>query len=71
MGHLRTKRLKVCVATGKEHPSDCVEKHRRVLLVDKERSEGLFGADDAAHSGEEAVTFHIRHIPSLVIWSNL
>ena len=70
MGHLRTKRLEVCVAAGKEHSSDCIEKHRRVLLVDEERSEGLFGADYAAHPGEEAVPFHIRHIPR-VVRSNL
>ena len=50
MSHLRTKRLKVCVATGEEHASDRVQEDRGVLLVDEERSEGLLGADDAAHS---------------------
>ena len=70
MGHLRTKGLEVCVAAGKEHSSDCIEKHRRVLLVDEERSEGLFGTDYAAHPGEEAVPFHLRHIPR-VVRSNL
>ena len=70
MGHLRTKGLEVCVTAGKEHSSDCIEKHRRVLLVDEERSESLFRADNAAHSGEEAVPFHICHIPR-VVWSNL
>ena len=70
MGHLRTKGLKVGVAAGEEHASDCVQKNRGVLLVDKEWREGLFGADYAAHSGEEAVAFHIRHIPR-VVWSNL
>ena len=62
VGHLRTKGLKVCVAAGEEHPSDCIEKHGRVLLVDEERSEGLLGTDDAAHPGEEAVAFHIGHV---------
>ena len=49
VSHLRTKRLKVCVATGKEHAGDRVQEDRGVLLVDEERSEGLLGADDAAH----------------------
>ena len=49
MGHLRTERLKVCVATGEEHAGDRVQEDRGVLLVDEERSEGLLGADDAAH----------------------
>ena len=58
------------VTAWKEHAGDGVQEHRRVFFVDEEWSEGLFGADYAAHPGEEAVPFHIRHIPR-VVRSNL
>ena len=50
------------VTAWEEHAGDSVQEHRRVFFVDEEWSEGLFGADDAAHSGEKAVPFHIRYV---------
>ena len=55
------------VTAWEEHTSDGVQEHRRVFFVDEEWGEGLFGADstradDAAHSGEKAVSFHICYV---------